>query len=85
MEISPEDKTINWVFNKIDILKVDVEGNALDVFKGASNCIKKIDKIVLEAHTKEEMEIGSFLQPDFEQLPSKDKCILYFKNKNVRK
>ena len=40
-----------WKLNKIDILKIDVEGGELEVLKSLGNKIKIVQKIVLEWHS----------------------------------
>ncbi|MBU1997733.1 MAG: FkbM family methyltransferase, partial [Candidatus Omnitrophica bacterium] len=49
--------------NKIDLLKVDIEGSAADMFRGAKQTLKKIKYIFLEWHDDNERD-GSveFLQ-----------------------
>ena len=39
-------------FKKIDILKIDTEGNELNVLKGSSNILKKINFLVVELRLK---------------------------------
>lgn len=42
----------DFKIKKIDILKIDVEGNELDVLKSAKEMLKNIKKIVIEWHTE---------------------------------
>ena len=57
---SSNEKTINtkklddFAFDRIDILKIDVEGFELEVLKGSEKTIKRLKpKIILETHSRE--------------------------------
>ena len=42
------DNVLNFRINKKSLLKIDTEGNELNVLKGAKKILKKIDYLVLE-------------------------------------
>jgi len=60
--------TLNKLFqeykiNKVDILKLDVEGMELEILKSSKNLLNKIQKIVVEWHSKEiRDELKKFLK-----------------------
>ena len=75
--------------NKIDILKLDVEGGELDIIKSSKNFLPNIKKIVIEWHgIKLRNGCKTFLQKNGFKLVYEEKQKwgdLYFVNKNFRK
>ncbi len=52
-----------YQFPYVDLIKMDVEGMELDVLRGASPILSKVDKIVLEWHEEDsKVELINFLQ-----------------------
>lgn len=76
---------------KVDILKIDVEGMELDVLQGGQGCLDRIDRIVVERHNKKlRNEIVIFLsRHGFNLVYEEDSCFehyygdLYFINKHI--
>lgn len=76
---------------KVDILKIDVEGMEIEVLQGARRCLDRIDRIVVERHSKKlRDEIVTFLnRHGFTMIFEEDPCFeqyygdLYFINKNI--
>jgi FkbM family methyltransferase len=64
---------------KIEILKVDTEGYELEVLAGASQTLKKTERIVLELHfTDERAQLDSVLHPlGFEFIGQRDDLVFY--------
>ena len=53
----------NYKIEKVDILKIDVEGMELEILKSGKNLLNKICKIVVEWHSKEiKARIKKFLK-----------------------
>ena len=50
-----------YKLKQVDLMKIDVEGNELDVLKSTKNNLNKIDKMVIEFHGKK--EDGSDIKP----------------------
>jgi FkbM family methyltransferase len=77
--------------NKIDILKIDVEGMETDIIRNSKNILKRVNRIVLERHSKKlRDEIITFLTDNnfrliFDEDPECKKYYgdLYFVNKNL--
>jgi FkbM family methyltransferase len=74
--------------NRIDLLKLDVEGSELMVFKGATETLKKTKKIALEVHDGLLRECTSFLEKRgfecFSKLVDNHTPFLFAINKNLK-
>jgi FkbM family methyltransferase len=70
--------------NRIDILKIDVEGFELSVLKGAEHTLERVRKIVMECDKSLEEEVCAFLEDKGFRLIMKIPRynILYFHHKN---
>ncbi|MCK4553069.1 FkbM family methyltransferase [Candidatus Pacearchaeota archaeon] len=72
--------------DKIDILKIDVEGSELDILKSSKNFLLNIKKIVIEWHSKKlKDECKGFLKKNGFKLVREEKQVcgdLYFINKS---
>lgn len=68
---------------RVDLMKIDVEGSEAEILKGGKNCLRITKKIVLEVHSKElEEQVATILNPYgfqkvFQKKLSKT-AILYF-------
>jgi len=86
--VALDDFVLGNNIEKINLMKIDVEGGEYEVLKGASQRTLFItEKIVLEYHSKELKEkLIKFLQnKDFSLILEDDKnFILYFKNENLK-
>jgi len=47
-----------YKINKIDLLKIDVEGSELDILKSSKNILSKIDKAIIEYHEAQKTITG---------------------------
>ena len=81
---SSNEKTINtkklddFSFDRIDILKIDVEGFELEVLKGSEKTIKRLKpKIILETHSRElRQKCDDFLKKAGYQLKVEGRTVL---------
>ncbi len=46
-----DDITDSIAFDRIDLVKIDVEGSEIDVLEGAKNTLKRTDRLVIEYHS----------------------------------
>ncbi|MEM2138801.1 MAG: FkbM family methyltransferase, partial [Candidatus Woesearchaeota archaeon] len=71
-------KTILKKIEKIDIMKMDIEGSELDVLKNVGNEIKKIDKAIIECHNKNSDQIQYIMKKKGYDLKLKEKGRLIY-------